>query len=106
VSVGSPAEAARVAGVAVDYWSIGPVYRTPTKPDAGPPIDVTGFRTLARLAPAGMPIVAIGGIDRANAAEVMRAGAHGVAVISAVFGSPDVRRAARALREAVDAARH
>lgn len=106
VSVGTEQEAAAVRGVDVDYWSIGSVFRTATKPDAGEPIGLGGLRSLATLAPPGMPIVAIGGIDASNASAVIGAGAHGVAVISAVFGAADVRRAAREIREAVDAARH
>ncbi|MCL6628111.1 MAG: thiamine phosphate synthase, partial [Armatimonadetes bacterium] len=50
------------------------------------------------------PVVGIGGITAANAAEVIRAGAAGVAVIAAVFGAEDVRGAAAALRQVVDAA--
>jgi thiamine-phosphate pyrophosphorylase len=106
VSVGTEREAAAVRGAAVDYWSIGSVFRTATKPDAGEPIGLGGLRSLASVAPPGMPIVGIGGIDASSAGAVIGAGAHGVAVISAVFGAADVRRAARELREAVDAARH
>lgn len=106
VSVGSPGEATAVAGAIVDYWSIGPVFRTASKPDAGAPIGVDGWRTLAAQAPRAMPVVAIGGIDASNADTVIRAGAAGVAIISAIFAAPDIRRAAQAIRDAVDAARH
>ncbi|HXV85154.1 MAG TPA: thiamine phosphate synthase [Gemmatimonadales bacterium] len=106
VSVGSRDEAAAVPAGGVDYWSVGPVFRTASKPDAGEPLGVTGWRTLAALAPPGMPVVGIGGIDPANAAAVIRAGAAGVAVIRAICDAPDIRRAARDLRDAVDAAGH
>lgn len=102
VSVGNREEAELVAGVEVEYWSIGSVFRTVSKADAGEPIGVEGFRQVARYAPAGLPLVAIGGIDASNAAEVIRAGADGVAVISAVFGAWDVESAARRIREVVD----
>jgi len=100
VSVGTPAEAARARGMGADYWSIGSVYATGSKPDAGPPIGPVGFAALAARAPAGVPGVAIGGITAARIAEVKALGAAGVAVIHAVFGAPDIERAARALRDA------
>jgi thiamine-phosphate diphosphorylase len=104
VSVGTPAEAGRAVAASADYWSMGSVYATGSKPDAGAPIGVDGFAALAALAPPGMPRVAIGGITGERVAAVCDAGADGVAVIRAVFGAPDVEDAARRLREAVDAA--
>lgn len=103
-SVGSAAEADLVRGVAVSYWSIGSVFPTATKADAGESIGVHGFREVARLAPATMPVVAIGGINAEQAFDIVRAGARGVAVISAIFGAPDVEAATRRIREAVDRA--
>jgi len=102
ISVGSEEEVRLAGGAPADYWSIGSVFRTSTKPDAGEPIGIEGFRRVARLAPPGMPLVAIGGIGPSNAGQVVRAGAHGVAVISAVFAAPDIEAAARQIREAVD----
>lgn len=102
VSVGTPDEAERAQRDAVDYWSVGPVYATHTKPDAGQPIGIGGFRALAARAPMGMPVIAIGGIDATNAAEVLRAGAAGIAVSSAIFGAGDVEKAVRVLRQVVD----
>ena len=105
VSVGDAAEAELVRDAAPDYWSIGAVYATGSKSDAGRPIGPAGFRRVAQLAPAGMPLVAIGGVTAANAPAIIAAGADGVAVIRAVFGAPDIAAAARALRAAIDAAR-
>ncbi len=104
VSVGSPAEAEAARRADADYWSIGSVFATASKPDAGAPIGVPGFRALAALAPAAMPVIGIGGITADYAGDLIRAGAHGVAVVSAIFAAPDIERAARALRQAVDAA--
>jgi thiamine-phosphate pyrophosphorylase len=104
VSVGTPGEAQIARRADPDYWSIGSVYATPTKPDAGAPIGIAGFRALATLAPAGMPLIGIGGITAQNAGELIHAGARGVAVISAVFGAPDIRAAAMRIRDAVDRA--
>ncbi|MBN8915740.1 MAG: thiamine phosphate synthase [Rhizobiales bacterium] len=107
LSVGNPAEfAASNIGIdigVVDYLGVGPVKATGTKKDAGAAIGtsgVTAVRALTRL-----PIVGIGGIDGALAAEVIRAGADGVAVVSAICAAPDPEHAARALLSAVTAAR-
>lgn len=102
VSVGTPQEAEAALRGEAAYWSIGSIYATTTKPDAGEPIGPAGFRRLASLAPSGMPVMAIGGISADNAGEVIRAGAVGVAVSSAVFGAGDVQEAARRMRDAVD----
>jgi thiamine-phosphate pyrophosphorylase len=101
ISVGSPAEAERARAWPADYWSVGPCFATAHKIDAGPPLGVEGFGRLARLAPGGTPVIGIGGIEAANAAAVVRAGAAGVAVIGAVWTASDPAAAARALRAAV-----
>ena len=104
VSVGTEEEATRALKEAVDYWSIGSIYATGTKLDAGDPIGTVGFKALAGRAPRGMTVMAIGGITAANAAEIMGAGADGVAVSHGVFGAADVERAARAMRAAIEEA--
>jgi thiamine-phosphate pyrophosphorylase len=78
-----------------DYLGVGPVWTTPSKADADPAIGLAGLREIC--AAASSPVVAIGGIDESNAAECMRAGASGVAVVRAA-------REAAALRAAIDAA--
>jgi thiamine-phosphate pyrophosphorylase len=105
VSVGDLAEAEAASQAPVDYWSIGSVFATATKPDAGAAIGTAGFRHLAALAPAGIPTIAIGGITSENAAEILEAGAHGIAVSQAVFAADDVRAATRQLRAVIDACR-
>ncbi len=104
-SVGSPAEAERARGWRADYWSVGPAFATANKPDAGVPLGDAGFAALARLAPGGVPVIAIGGITAGNAASLARAGAAGIAVLGAILGAPDPETAARAIRDSFDAAR-
>lgn len=101
ISVGSAAEALRVQPWPADYWSVGPCYATGSKPDAGTALGVAGFTGLARRAPPGIPVVAIGGITAVNAAPLVHAGAAGVAVIAAVLGASDPERAARQLAAAL-----
>ncbi len=85
-----------------DYVGVGPIFPTPTKSDAGNAIGVSGMTSL--LALSSRPAVAIGGVTAANAGEIVRAGAAGVAVISAIFGADDPELAARELRQAIDRA--
>ncbi|HET7038270.1 MAG TPA: thiamine phosphate synthase [Gemmatimonadales bacterium] len=103
ISVGTAAEAERALGADPDYWSIGSVYATGSKPDAGAPLGPRGFARLAARAPARLPCVAIGGVTADRVPELKRAGAAGVAVINAIFGAEDVERAARVLRDRIDA---
>jgi thiamine-phosphate pyrophosphorylase len=103
LSVGSPAEAVGVDGALIDYVSVGPVYGTSTKPDAGPAIGVEGFDRVRRLFP-HLPAVAIGGITPDNAADVVRAGATGLAVASALCRAADPAAAARNLRQRIASA--
>jgi thiamine-phosphate pyrophosphorylase len=84
---------ARDADCRADYLGIGPIWETPSKPDADPAIGLEGLREICAAVSA--PVVAIGGIDASNAADCIRAGAAGVAVVRAA-------RAAAALRRAVD----
>ena len=77
-------EQVRVANeTSADYIAVGPVFATGTKLDAEPVIGLDGVRRA--LALTKKPIVAIGGITRANAQSVIDAGADSVAVISALF---------------------
>lgn len=90
-----------------DYAGIGPVYPTRSKDPGDPPLGPAGLARLighlrARLP--GFPVVAIAGIDAANAAPVIAAGADGVAVIAAIFAADDIEQAARRLRRVVDEA--
>jgi thiamine-phosphate pyrophosphorylase len=76
-----------------DYIAIGPVFSTSTKPDAEPVLGLEGVRRARALTT--KPLVAIGGITRANARSVINAGANSVAVISALL-SPTETTAATA----------
>lgn len=98
VSVGSDAEVSNAVGG--DYTGIGPVYGSLSKLDAGNAIGLLGFAHLADAA--GLPAIAIGGITAATAADVIAAGASGIAVIAAIFGASDPEAAARSLRRAID----
>ena len=91
----------------LDYVAIGGVYGTTSKDNTSAPIGIAGLKEIAqavRTRKADFPVCAIAGIGEANAAEVIEAGADGVAVISALSLAPDPQTAARTLRGIVDAA--
>lgn len=78
-----------------DYIGFGPIYQTSSKPDAELPKGLEALRRMSEIA--RCPIIAIGGIAAETAYEVIRAGAHGVAVISAVCAQADPASATRQL---------
>lgn len=80
-------EAIEAVRASVDYISIGPIYETKTK-EIHLPIGTEVIRRLR--AKIEVPLVAIGGINLDNVSEIIRAGADGVAVISAIAGSSDI----------------
>ena len=87
-----------------DYVSVSPVFGTPTKTDTAPPLGLDGVRGIRRAV--RLPVVAIGGINGTNAGDIIRAGADGICVVSAIVSAPDPRAAAATLREIVERARH
>jgi len=91
----------------LDYVAIGGVYATTSKNDTNPPIGLAGLREIVAAVharKAGFPICAIAGINAGNAADVIAAGADGVAVISALSLSTDPGKAAHNLRAVVEGA--
>ena len=103
VSASTVEEALQAEADGADYISASPVFATPTKPDAAPPTGLEGLRAIVEAV--RIPVVAIGGINESNVEEVIRAGAAGVAVISAVVGAPDIAAAARRLRQRIEKTR-
>jgi thiamine-phosphate pyrophosphorylase len=100
VSAANIEEADEAVAGGADYLGVGPIFPSPGKADAGP---ATGVHLLTELAERyTIPLIAIGGITAGNAAEVIRAGACGVAVITAVVYAEDITAASRLLRLAVE----
>ena len=103
-SAGSMEEAHRCLREGADYIGFGPVYPTTSKEDAGPAAGLGLMKQIVEAIP--LPIVAIGGIGVNNASPVIQAGAHGIAVISAVCCQQDPAEAARCLRRLLEADLH
>jgi thiamine-phosphate pyrophosphorylase len=92
------ARAQRAVAAGADYVAFGSFYPSSVKPDARQ----ADASLLVQAGSLGVPVVAIGGITADNARALARAGAHAVAVISAVFAASDVESAARAIAAAYD----
>lgn len=104
VSVHNESEMLAAIEVGADYVGMGPVYATSSKADAKPVSGTAFIQEMSGLYPA-MPIVGIGGITAANCEPVLKAGASGVSIISAIATANDpyiaVRRFKIALRKEV-----
>ncbi|WP_298955489.1 thiamine phosphate synthase [uncultured Methylobacterium sp.] len=105
----SSAQADELYRLPVDYGCVGGVFATTSKNNPDPPVGLDGLNRIifrGRLARGpGLPLGAIAGIDRSNAAATIGAGADGLAVISALFGAPgEVEARARDLRGLIDTA--
>jgi thiamine-phosphate pyrophosphorylase len=83
------AQSGQAAGAA--YIGAGPVWATPSKPDADPPIGLEGLAAICRAV--SIPVVAIGGVDVSNARDCLSAGAAGVAVVRAASDAEAVSEA-------------
>jgi thiamine-phosphate pyrophosphorylase len=95
VSIHTVTEAQAIDPGTVDYAIAGPAYETASKPGYGPEI---GRKGLAEIAGAArVPVLAIGGINAARAAEVLAAGPAGIAVMGSIMRAPDPGQAMRAL---------
>jgi thiamine-phosphate pyrophosphorylase len=93
-SASSVEEAKHAQAEGAYYIGAGPVWGTPSKPDADPPIGLEGLAAIA--AEASVPVVAIGGIDETNAADCIAAGATGVAVVRAAPRAREILEAMNA----------
>ncbi len=78
-----------------DYLGFGPIFKPGSKQDHDPVVGIDGLRAVRPLT--SLPIFAIGGIQAGQVGEVMKAGANGIAVISAILKVPDVEQAVQDL---------
>lgn len=89
-----------LAGAPIDYIGVGPAWPTGSKQRPRPVLGLDGLAQIAEASP--WPVIAIGGITADRVADVLSAGAWGVAVIGAVVLADDPVRATAALREAIE----
>lgn len=93
LSVESFADIERANKLDVDYIGVSPVFATPTKTDTAKPFGIEGLKKAVEMSL--HPTVGIGGMNQQTAAEVMSTGTDGMAVVSAIMGVDDPRRAAK-----------
>ncbi len=99
ISVDNVEQAVAAEEGGADYVGVGAVFRTSTKPDA---MQGVGLGAVFEVRQAvDIPVVAIGGINRGNIQDVIRAGADSAAVVSAVVAQDDVVAAAHELRDLI-----
>lgn len=103
LSITCRADVAGLDPAIVDYAGVGPVFATPSKEDATPPLGLAETAEICRALE--VPTVAIGGIGIANARAVLDTGVDGLAVISAICSADDPRTAAAALASCCRASR-
>jgi thiamine-phosphate pyrophosphorylase len=100
MSVHSVAEVSELDPRLVDYAVVGPAFETASKPGYGPALGAQGIAALARAA--AVPIIAIGGIEAENVADVLDAGASGIAVMGGIMRAEapenEVKRLLAAMR--------
>ena len=100
LSVESVQQAHQADLIDVDYIGISPVYSTPTKTDTAPALGLEGIREISSFT--RHPSVGIGGMNLSTAADVIRAGAQGIAVVSAIVSAESPCLAAGELKKVVD----
>jgi len=103
ISAESVQDAVQAEKGGADYLGVSPIYATPTKTDTVFPLGLEGLREIKKRVK--IPLVGIGGLNKFNAAEVIRNGADGVAVVSAIVAAEDPGTAAINLKQIIVEAR-
>lgn len=103
VSVSTPEEARKAEQEGADYLGVSPIYMTPTKTDTPPAVGLAGLTAIRAVT--SLPLVAIGGLHPGNVRAVIKSGADGVAVVSAIMTASDPCGITRKLHRAVELAR-
>ncbi|MFZ0725707.1 MAG: thiamine phosphate synthase [Desulfobacterales bacterium] len=103
ISVESVADARAAEKGGADYLGVSPIFATPTKTDTAPALGTEGLQAIRQAV--RLPLVAIGGLNSSNAADIIRCGADGVAVVSAIVSAADPAQAARRLKSVIMEAR-
>ncbi len=93
ISTHNPEQVTAATGGKPDYLGFGPIFKPASKQDHDPVVGLEGLRVVRRLT--SLPVFAIGGIQIEQVGDVMKAGADGVAVISAIMKAVDIREAVR-----------
>ncbi|HSS31319.1 MAG TPA: thiamine phosphate synthase [Nitrospiraceae bacterium] len=93
ISTHNPDQVREATAGKPDYLGFGPIFKPGSKHDHDPVVGLEGLRAMRTLT--SLPVFAIGGIQIDQAGEVMRAGANGVAIISAILKARDISHAVK-----------
>jgi thiamine-phosphate pyrophosphorylase len=93
ISTHNPDQVRAAAAGKPDYLGFGPIFTPGSKQDHDPVVGLEGLRAMRSLT--SLPVFAIGGIQIGQVGEVVRAGANGVAVISAILKAPNISQAVK-----------
>lgn len=99
VSVKTVEQAKQAEKDGADYLGVGDIFGTKTKADAGKPIGLGALKEVAQSV--SIPVIGIGGITKENAAEVIKAGAKGIGVVSAIMGKQNPQKEAKELLQRI-----
>ena len=94
ISTHNPYQVREATAGKPDYLGFGPIFKPGSKQGHDPVVGLEGLRAMRSLT--SLPVFAIGGIQIDQAGEVMRAGANGIAIISAILKAPDIGLAVKA----------
>src|SRR6266850_7075654 len=94
ISTHNPYQVREATAGKPDYLGFGPIFTPGSKQDHDPVVGVEGLRAMRSLT--SLPVFAIGGIQIDQVGEVMRAGANGVSIISAILKAPNISHAVNA----------
>lgn len=97
ISVENVNEAKEAEGNGADYVGVGTVFYTGTKKDINKPIGLEGLTEVCGSIK--IPKVAIGGINKNNFKDILKAGVDGAAIISAILGEKDIKEASKLLKK-------
>ena len=103
ISAESVQDAVEAETGGADYLGVSPIYDTPTKADTAPALGLKGLQEIRNRV--NIPLVGIGGLNKSNAAEAIRNGADGIAVVSAIVSADDPAAAAMKLKQLIDKAK-
>ncbi len=95
ISVNTVKEAQVAEKGGATYLGVGPIFYTDSKENLDTLLGVEGLKKIRAIT--DLPLLAIGGVSAQNARDLLRAGADGIAVISAILGSPDIKKATLSL---------
>ena len=104
ISAESVKDAVEAETGGADYLGVSPIYDTPTKDDTAPALGLKGLQEIRNRVK--IPLVGIGGLNKSNAAEAIRNGADGIAVVSAIVSADDPAAAAMNLKQLIDKAKN